>query len=259
MISRLIIFIISAMYLGEAARAQTGAAPRDMALIPSGSYVPLYGDAEEVRVEPFLLDKYPVTDAEFKMFIDANENWAKGNVKTIFADRGYLKSWTAGGEPVYEKPWTSPVTNVSWFAAKAFCQWKGKRLPTTNEWEYVGMASATKPNAANNREFYQTLLNWYSVPNPAQYPSVEEGFKNYYGVYGIHGMIWEWVYDFNSALLVGESRANAGIDRNLFCASGSLNARDTENYVAFLRYAFRSSLKANYTVSNLGFRCAKDL
>lgn len=233
--------------------------PEKMSLIPAGSYTPLYGDTSDMRVESFLLDQYPVTDSEFKLFLDADNKWMKENVKTIFADQGYLKNWENPGNPGYEKPWDSPVTNISWFAAKEYCKWKGKRLPTMDEWEYVGMASAAKPNAINDESFYQTLLNWYSKPNPSRHPSVQKGFKNYYQVYGMHGMIWEWVYDFNSALLVGESRANSGIDRNLFCASGGANARDTKNYVAFLRYAFRSSLQANYTVSNLGFRCAKDL
>lgn len=247
------------MFFSLQVETEAQPAPKDMILIPAGNFIPLYGDTNNVEVESFLLDRYPVTDAEFKDFIEANEKWAKENVKTIFADQGYLKSWKNGAEPAYEKPWNSPVTNVSWFAAKEYCKWQGKRLPYTEEWEYVGVASETKPNAANDGEFYQTLLNWYSKPNPSRYPAVQEGFKNYYNIYGMHGMIWEWVYDFNSALLVGESRANTGLDRNLFCAGGGSSARDSENYVAFLRYAFRSSLKANYTVSNLGFRCAKDL
>ena len=47
-----------------------------------------------------------------------------------------------------------------------------------------------------------------------------------------------------------------GLDRNLFCAGGSVGATDVSNYAAYMRYAFRASLKANYAVANLGFRCA---
>jgi len=229
-----------------------------MVYIPSGSYLPLYGDSTKIHVNEFLLDRYPVTDAEFKTFLEANPKWKKENVKSIFADASYLRKWPNGDEPSYEKPWDSPVTNVSWFAAKAYCQWVGKRLPTTDEWEYVGMASENKANAAKDEQFYQRLIDWYSKPNPARYPSVKNGFKNYYGVYGMHGMIWEWVYDFNSILLAGESRADSGGNNTFFCAAGSVGSQDKENYVAFLRYAFRSSLKANYSVSNLGFRCVKN-
>jgi sulfatase modifying factor 1 len=46
--------------------------------------------------------------------------------------------------------------------------------------------------------------------------------------------------------------------RNLFCGSGALGASSFDDYAAFMRYAFRSSLKAHYTVPNLGFRCAQD-
>ena len=58
--------------------------------------------------------------------------------------------------------------------------------------------------------------------------------------------------------LSGESRKDKDTDKELFCGSGSVNATDLMNYAAFMRYAFRGSLKANYTTKNLGFRCAKD-
>ena len=74
----------------------------------------------------------------------------------------------------------------------------------------------------------------------------------------MHGLIWEWVSDFNSIILTGDSRSNSAINRDLFCASGALGAVDKENYAAFMRFAFRSSLQGKYTVSNLGFRCAGD-
>ena len=48
-------------------------------------------------------------------------------------------------------------------------------------------------------------------------------------------------------------------DKDLFCGSGSVNATDLMNYAAFMRYAFRGSIKANYTTKNLGFRCAKNI
>ena len=231
----------------------------EMALVPAGKFIPLYGSSTEVEVSSFFMDKYPVTDNEFKAFIKENEQWSGANIKRIFADAGYLKGWVDKEKPAYAPPWNRPVTNISWFAAKEYCKWKGKRLPTTYEWEFVALSSEKKVDASEDSEFYETLLQWSSMPNPSYYPEVKKGFKNYYGIYGIHGSIWEWVYDFNSNLLVGESRANNGIDRQLFCASGSLDASNKENYVTFLRYAFRSSLKANYTVNNLGFRCAKVL
>ena len=85
------------------------------------------------------------------------------------------------------------------------------------------------------------------------------GRANYFGAQDMHGLVWEWVSDFNTAMVTGDARGDTGLDRQLFCGSGSLGVKDRSNFPAFMRYGFRSSLKANYTVHNLGFRCAKDL
>ena len=65
--------------------------------------------------------------------------------------------------------------------------------------------------------------------------------------------------DTNSLFVTGDARNDPGLDRSLFCAGGALSARDRDDYATFMRFGFRSSLKAAYTVHNLGFRCAKDL
>jgi formylglycine-generating enzyme required for sulfatase activity len=89
-------------------------------------------------------------------------------------------------------------------------------------------------------------------------PPVRSTFRNVFGIWDMHGLVWEWVSDFNTALVTGESRADSGLDRQLFCGSGSSGASDFSDYAAFMRYAYRSSLRGNYTVANLGFRCAED-
>ena len=78
------------------------------------------------------------------------------------------------------------------------------------------------------------------------------------GVWDLHGLVWEWVEDFNSSLVTGESRADAALERSLFCGSGALGASAFLDYAAFMRQALRSSLRASYTMRNLGFRCACD-
>ena len=84
-------------------------------------------------------------------------------------------------------------------------------------------------------------------------------FKNYWKVYDLHGLVWEWTLDFNSVLITGESRKDVDKDSNLFCGSAAVNATDLMNYAAFMRYAIRGSLKAKYSMKNLGFRCVQDL
>jgi formylglycine-generating enzyme required for sulfatase activity len=75
----------------------------------------------------------------------------------------------------------------------------------------------------------------------------------------MHGLIWEWVFDFNTSLNSPDSRGGSEIDRNFSCAAGSANAANPADYASYMRYAFRQSLKAGYTVHNLGFRCAKSI
>ena len=59
-------------------------------------------------------------------------------------------------------------------------------------------------------------------------------------------------------MITGDARDDLGLDRQLFCGSGAEGTKDRRNFPAFMRYGFRSSLKASYTVHNLGFRCVKD-
>ena len=93
---------------------------------------------------------------------------------------------------------------------------------------------------------------------PAVLPDTATLRPNFYGTRGLHGLVWEWVDDFNTALVTGESRADSGLDREEFCGAGSIGAKDTTDYAAFMRQALRSSLRANNTTTSLGFRCAKD-
>ena len=87
---------------------------------------------------------------------------------------------------------------------------------------------------------------------------VRQGEPNFYGVYDMYGMVWEWTYDFNSVMMSGESRKDNTTNESLFCAGGAITASDLRNYAAFVRYALRGSIKANNCLNNLGFRCARD-
>jgi formylglycine-generating enzyme required for sulfatase activity len=90
-------------------------------------------------------------------------------------------------------------------------------------------------------------------------PSVGGGFRNLWGIEDLHGPVREWTLDFNSALVSGESRGDATLERTLFCGAGATNASDFGDYAAFMRFAYRASLEADYTTANLGFRCARDV
>ncbi|MCC6837705.1 MAG: formylglycine-generating enzyme family protein [Bacteroidia bacterium] len=235
----------------------------NMVLIPKGKFIPFYKkkDQEFVEVKSFYLDIYPVTNQDFLEFVKKNPKWSKSKISRLYSEKSYLNHWASdfglGKDSL--KIYNSPVTNISWFAANAYCKWKGKRLPTTTEWEYAASADIADRKTNDNRDILEIILNWYDKPNPAITPNVGTTFKNKFGVYDMHGLIWEWVYDFNSYVTGGDSRSNSQTDRDLFCGAGAANAAgNKKDYAAFMRYGFRGSLKASYTVANLGFRCAMD-
>ncbi len=232
-----------------------------MVRISDGIYRPAFradSDAKEIPVKAFALDILPVTNEDFVEFVRTHPRWQRSLVKRLFADESYLKHWAGDFEPGTNAPAKVPVTFVSWFAAKAYAEWKGKRLPTVAEWEYAASASNTRRDGENDPAFKRQVLRWYSTPT-TKLSSVGDGPKNFWGVHDMHGLVWEWVSDFNTAMVTGDSREDSGLDRQLFCGAGAQNAKDRSDFAAFMRFGFRSSLKADYTVHNLGFRCAADL
>jgi sulfatase modifying factor 1 len=236
--------------------------PPGMALVPAGRYVPLFrseNEPKDVSVPAFLLDEYPVSNAEFLEFVRANPRWRRSQVKRLFADTDYLKAWADDLDLGTNVLSNAPATHISWFAAKAFATWRGKRLPTVAEWEYAAAASATRADGENDTNFTREIRRWYSTPTPERVPAIGRGPANFYGVYDLHGLVWEWVADFSTAMVTGDARGDTGLDRQLFCGAGAQGAKDSANFPAFMRYGFRSSLKASYTVHNLGFRCARSL
>ncbi len=74
----------------------------------------------------------------------------------------------------------------------------------------------------------------------------------------LHGLVWEWVEDFNALMISGDSRNQGDPDILKFCGTGALALEDRSNYALAMRLALLSSLQANATTTNLGFRCAQD-
>ncbi len=258
----LIALLVSAAF---AAMAQTPTAvvevPAGMVRIPAGIYRPLFrgpSDLKEIPVRAFALDALPVTNEDFLKFVRANPRWQRSKVKRLFADESYLKNWAGDLELGPSVATNAPVTFVSWFAAKAYAQWQGRRLPTVAEWELAAAASATEPDGTRDPAFTRKILQWYGTRADST-SVVGRREANLYGAHDLHGLVWEWVADFNTTMVTGDARGDTGLDQKLFCGAGSQSARDPSDYAAFMRFGFRSSLKADYSVHNLGFRCAQDL
>lgn len=227
------------------------------ATVPGASVVLQYGDA--VDVESFQMGTTLVTNREFAAFVATHPQWSKDRVPALFADGTYLSHWTESSTPGRAVRLDAPVTNISWFAARAYCTAHNARLPTMAEWEWAAAASETSTDARRDRSFTQRILDWYSKPTPAQHPAVRSTYKNVHGLWDLHGLVWEWVEDFNAVLTTGASRKDQSLDRGLFCAAGAVGSVDPRDYAAFLRFAMRGSLKGRYGGRGLGFRCARNL
>ncbi|HEX6059852.1 MAG TPA: formylglycine-generating enzyme family protein [Gemmatimonadaceae bacterium] len=240
------------------AAAPGGSARSGMVRLPAGAYRPLYGvrGTDSVVVRSFLLDRDAVTRGEFLAFVRAEPRWRRSAVAPLHADRrGYLADWRGDLDAGDADDVRRPVTNVSWHAARAYCASLGKRLPTVHEWEYAAAASESRRDASGDPAFIQRLVSLYAA-RPRPLPQTTAGFRNVYGVRGLHGLAWEWVEDFNSVLVSDDSRGVGGRDHGAYCASAAIGALDPGNYAAFLRFAFRAGLTGRSSAESLGFRCA---
>jgi formylglycine-generating enzyme len=212
---------------------------------------------KQVRINDFRLDRTPVTNRDFARFIASSPQWRRDRVARIFADTGYLAHWqgpSAPGAAILDQP----AVHVSWFAASAYCEARGARLPHWHEWEYVAAASDTIADARQDEAWRQQILSWYSHSASGLLPDAGRTHPNFYGIQDLHGVIWEWVEDVGAMFVSGDNRQQSEPDALRFCGPGALTMEQKENYAVLMRIAMLSSMRASYTSSTMGFRCASD-
>lgn len=226
---------------------------------PSFTSVLNYQDSEgRVRIAPFELMTHPVTNGEFLAFVTQYPQWRRNRVPTLFAEARYLQHWTGPLSLGANTAGDQPVTRVSWFAAQAYCEAQGARLPTWSEWEYAAAADETRTDARKDPAWRERILTWYAKPSNAPLAKVGQGAANRYGVHDLHGLVWEWVEDYAAMLVSADNRDQADPDLMKFCGAGALSTDDRENYAVLMRIAMLSALEADDTTGNLGFRCARN-
>lgn len=239
------------------ALAHGTASAADYVPIPAGTLQSVLaagsGNADApVKLGAFAMRATPVTVAEFQAFTQARPQWQRGRVPVVFADAGYLR-------PMASKPAAAaPVTNVSWFAAQAYCESEGARLPSWYEWEYVAAADTSRADARKDPAWRAAILHWYALPSGQPLAAVG-GAPNFYGVRDLHGLLWEWVDDFNALLVSADSRNQGDPDQLQYCGAGAISLQDRENFAVLMRVALLSSLGGANTTNNLGFRCVRPL
>jgi formylglycine-generating enzyme required for sulfatase activity len=230
----------------------------ERAKIPGGTFATILPPADKVKlatVRAFAIDRRTVSNADFARFVLDHPEWRRDRVARVFADPGYLQHWsspTGAGKSIDAQP----VTQVSWFAAKAYCEARGARLPSWYEWEFVAAASESVPDARADPQWRQSILDWYARPATAGLPAAGSAHPNYYGVRDVHGIVWEWVLDLGSMMVSADNREQGDPDLKRFCGTGALTMEEKENYAMLMRVATLSSMQASYTSSTMGFRCA---
>jgi formylglycine-generating enzyme required for sulfatase activity len=151
--------------------------------------VPRRYHEHKMQVAPFYIDKYPVTNAQFKQFIEATHYAPKDSTN-------FLREWKDGSFPA---GWENrPVTWVSLEDARAYAQWEGKRLPHEWEWQFAAQGTDSR--------FYPWGNLWQaeSVPHPVigrvmtgpdPVDAHPQGASPY-GVMDMVGNVWQWTDEF---------------------------------------------------------------
>jgi formylglycine-generating enzyme required for sulfatase activity len=146
-----------------------------------------------VTINSFYLDQHEVTNLEFQKFIRTNPEWSRARIAQRFHNDNYLKDWDGNNFPKDKA--NHPAVNVSWYAAVAFCQFMGKRLPTEAEWEYAargGLRDQTFP--WGDAPVDKTRAN-YSGSGINGTTPVGSYPANGYGLFDMAGNVWEFMAD----------------------------------------------------------------
>jgi serine/threonine-protein kinase len=199
--------------------------------------------ARQLEVKDFYLDKYEVTNQQYKKFVEtghpAPSNWVNQSYAPDEA--------------------TLPVTHVSWQDAADYAGWAGKRLPTEQEWEYAargGEKNWLYPWGNEWKEGYANTRR-QDRKRPAPVQSFEQD-RSPFGVFGLAGNVSEWVHDFYS----DRYDLQPGSLLKVFRGGNFVDLPRTSTYRFndFATPPAETEARRKYEITTLpkvGFRCAK--
>jgi formylglycine-generating enzyme required for sulfatase activity len=199
------------------------------------------GPQHQVQVPAFLIGRYPVTKAHYQRFLEANPKASQPDF---------------GDSPKHNHP-QQPMVGVSWEDAQAYAEWAGLRLPTEAEWEYACRADTTTRFFSGDTEKDLAAVGWYGGNSEARLHPVGEKTPNGFGLYDMHGTVWEWVEDdwhdtYDKAPTDGSAWVyNPRAAYRVFRGGGwSDGAR-------YCRSATRGYVAPDNRYTNIGFRLAR--
>lgn len=147
----------------------------------------------KVKLDSFYLDKYEVTNADFKTFLDKNPAWQKDKIPAEFHNGKYLQDWNGTEFPKGKENY--PVVFVTWYSAVAFCQANSKRLPTEAEWEYAARGGLKNKIFPWGDEMPDKMRVNFSESDLKGATKVGSYPANGYGLFDIAGNVWEFLAD----------------------------------------------------------------
>lgn len=219
-----------------------------MALISAGDFTMgastgSNADADEfpnhrVHLGSYYIDKYEVTNFEYKKYIDSMKKTAPSN-------------WVAGSYVIGMDKY--PVFNVSWEDASGYCTWKGKRLPSEAEWEKAARGNDERvyPWGNKNEINKARIMENGDGRTPVEVGSYEAG-RSPYGVYDMAGNVWEWTADYYEPYREVDRKNNELYGKKFRVIRGGSAHFDL--YSA--RATKRNILFPSYRYFLVGFRCA---
>lgn len=258
----------------------------EMVVVPSGTFTigsPLDeerhpGSIERedqvpiVIAEPFAVGRFSVTRGEFAAFVAATNYRPEGGCFVLTGStykRNQERSWRSPG---FAQNGRHPVVCVSWDDTKSYVAWlssvtgKSYRLLSEAEREYVTRAGSTTPfwwgtDVSTDRANYDGNIGYGAGPKGvwrgATVP-VDSFAPNPWGLYNVHGNVWEWTEDCwnrENAGNPGDGRARTHGD----CSLRVLRGASWNNYPHTIRSARRYMAPVGNRLDNIGFRVARVL
>ena len=188
----------------------------------------------EAHVEPFYMDKYPVTMKQYKAFLDAT-----GHEPPRFLD-----------DPNLSGP-NQPVVGVSWEEANAFAAWAGKRLPTEAQWEFAARGKDNRPYPWGHLEPDTNHCNYRDYLSMPSIVTMHAEGKTPEGVCDMAGNVYEWTLDpfvpYSTALQGRMDEAKTPL-RTVRGGCWNSPAKD-------VRCSHRKGLFPESRLNTVGFRC----
>ena len=193
---------------------------------------------------PYRIARYPVTNAEYAVFVDAT-----GHTPPPY--------WKDGQFPAAEA--SLPVVHISWHDAKAYARWARGRLPTEAEWEKAARGADGRIYPWGN-EFASAADQGTSLftDQPTSVGN-RPAAASPYGVHEVAGNVWEWTADWYQPYEGNTQRDGDYGKKHKVLRGGSwLEVRD-ETANRYFRCANRLHAPPSYTANNIGFRCVRDV